>query len=93
MTGYLTPQEVTIYLETGDGATLFKDHRFRKDPDGDIHVYRAFWKQDEAVDELRTNFVNPLIAYADLIGTSDVRNLEAAEDLLGEEIAEFIRED
>jgi len=93
MTGYLTPQEVTIYLETGDGATLFKDHRFRKDPDGDIHVYRAFWKQDEAVDELRTNFVNPLIAYADLIGTGDVRNLEAAEDLLGEEIAEFIRED
>jgi hypothetical protein len=92
MTGYLTPQEATIYLETGNGATLFNEHRFRKDPLGDIHVYRAFWKKEEAIDELETNFVNPLIAYADLVGTGDVRNLEAAEELLGEEFAEFIRE-
>lgn len=93
MMGYLTPQEVTIYLETGDGAALFNEHRFRKDPDGDIHVYRAFWKKEEAIDKLHENFINPLIAYADLIGTGDVRNLEAAEELLGEELAELIRED
>ena len=93
MTGYITPQDVTVYIETGDGATLFKDHRFRKDPNGDIHVYRAFWKQEEAVNELHANLVNPIIAYADLVGTGDVRNLEAAEDLLGEEIVKYIRED
>jgi hypothetical protein len=93
MTGYLTPQEVTIYLETGDGAALFNEHRFRKDPDGDIHVYRAFWKKEEAIDKQHENFINPLIAYADLTGTGDVRNLEAAEQLLGEELAELIRED
>jgi hypothetical protein len=93
MTGFITPQDVTVYLETGDGTTLFKDHRFRKDPNGDIHVYRAFWKEEEAVNALHTNLVHPLIAYADLVGTGDVRNLEAAEKLLGEEIAEFIRED
>lgn len=93
MTGFITPQDVTVYIETGDGTTLFKDHRFRKDPNGDIHIYRAFWKQNEAINELHTNLVDPLIAYADLVGTGDVRNLEAAEDLLGEELAEFIRED
>ena len=93
MTGFITPQDVTVYIETGDGAKLFKDHRFRKDPNGDIHVYRAFWKHAETDDELHTNLVNPLITYADLVGTGDVRNLEAAEDLLGEELAEFIRED
>ena len=93
MTGFITPQDVTVYLEAGDGTTLFKDHRFRKDPNGDIHVYRAFWKEEEAVNALHTNLVHPLITYADLVGTGDVRNLEAAEKLLGEEIAEFIRED
>ncbi len=93
MTGFITPQEVTIYIEKGDGAALFKDHRFRKDPNGDIHVYRAFWKHEEATKALYTHLVNPIIAYADLIGTGDVRNLEAAEDLMEEELAEFIRED
>ena len=93
MTRYLTPQDVTIYLEAGDGANLFKDHRFQKDPDGDIHVYRAFWRKGEADDELYPGFVEPLIAYADLVGTGDTRNLEAAGKLLGEELAEYIRED
>ncbi len=80
-------------METGDGVTLFKDHRFRKDPVGDIHVYRAFWRKEEVYDELHPGFVNPLIAYADLVGTGDTRNLEAAEELLGEELAKYIRED
>jgi hypothetical protein len=93
MTRYLTPQDVTIYLEAGDGANLFKDHRFQKDPDGDIHVYRAFWRKGEVYDELHPGFVDPLIAYADLVGTGDTRNLEAAEELLGEELAKYIRED
>jgi hypothetical protein len=93
MTGHLTPQEVTIYLETGNGAELFRDQRFRKDSNGDIHIYHAFWSKDEALEKKYTNLVNPLIVYADLVGTGDVRNLEAARKLLGEEIAEFIRED
>lgn len=93
MTGYLTPQDITIYLEAGDGAKLFKEHHFRKDPKGDIHVYRAFWKKEEAYDEFYPGLVDPLIAYADLVGSGDIRNLEAAEELLGEVLAEFIRED
>ena len=93
MTGYLTPQEVTIYLETGNGAELFKDQRFRKDPNGDIHIYNAFWSKDEALENKYTSLVNPLIVYADLVGTGDIRNLETANELLGKEIAEFIRED
>jgi hypothetical protein len=56
-------------------------------------VYRAFWRKGEAGDELYPGFVEPLIAYADLVGTGDTRNLEAAEKLLGEELAEYIRED
>jgi len=80
MTGCITPQDATVYLEAGDGATLFKDHRFRKDRNGDIHVYRAFWQQEEAINALHTNLVHPLVAYADLVGTGGVRNLEAPEN-------------
>ena len=91
--GYLIPQEITIYLETGDGTDLFKDYRFRKDPKGDIHVYRAFWSIDRNTPKIReTDFVNPLITYADLIGTGDIRNLEAAEELIGDEFAGLILE-
>jgi hypothetical protein len=93
MTGYLKPQEITIYLETGNGGNLFQENRFRKDPDGDIHVHRAFWGTDKTYDKTWPGLVNPLIAYADLVGTGDVRNLEAAEELLGEQLAEYIQED
>jgi hypothetical protein len=93
MTGYLKPQEITVYLEAGDGANLFEENRFRKDPDGDIHVYRAFWGADKTGDKTWPGLVDPLIAYADLVGTGDARNLEAAEELLGEHLAEYIRED
>ena len=91
--GYLTPQEITIYLETGDGNDLFKNYRFRKDPKGDIHVYRAFWNIDRNTPKIReTDLVNPLITYADLIGTGDIRNLEAAEELTGDEFAGLIHD-
>ncbi len=92
MTRYLKPQEITVYLETGDGTNLFRENRFRKDPEGDIHVYRAFWDTVKTYDETYPGLVDPLIAYADLVGTGDVRNLEAADRLLGEELAEYIRE-
>lgn len=91
--GYITPQEITIYLEDGDGADLFKEYKFKKDPKGDIHVYRAFWSGERNTPKIdETDFVNPLITYADLIGTGDIRNLEAAEELLGDEFAGLILE-
>jgi len=91
--GNLIPQEITIYLEDGDGADLFNENKFRKDQNGDIHVYRAFWGIDQNTPKAdETNFVNPLIVYADLIGTGDIRNLEAADELLGDEFAGLILE-
>ncbi len=93
ITGYLTPQEVTIYLEEGTGAPLFKEQRFRKYPDGDIHVYRAFWGSNQREPGESRGLVNPLIVYADLVGTGDPRNLETAEKLYGEALAELIQED
>jgi len=93
ITGYLKPQEVIIYLEKGKGTQLFNAQRFRKDPTGDIHVYRAFWKETEEAMGQNWGLVNPVIAYADLIGTGDPRNLETAKRIYGEELAEFVGED
>ena len=93
LTNHLIPQETTIYLGERGGTDLFKDRQFRKDPNGDIHVFRTFWKEDEQNHPEHPCLVNPIIVYADLIGTGDVRNLEAAEKLLGGELAEFNGED
>jgi len=93
MAGHLKPQDITVYLEAGDGTQLFKENQFRKDANGDIHVYRAFWHTEKKHEENFPYLVNPLLTYADLVGTGDVRNLEAAEKLLGEGLAEYIRED
>jgi hypothetical protein len=50
------------YLEAGDGANAFEENHFRKDPDGDIHVYRAFWGADKTYDKTWPGLVDPLIA-------------------------------
>ncbi|MFT5506630.1 MAG: hypothetical protein ACI8XC_004358 [Gammaproteobacteria bacterium] len=62
MTQYLKPQEITVYRALGDGTNLFKESRFRKDPDGDIHVFRAFWGIEKVHAQTYPGLVHPLLA-------------------------------
>lgn len=67
--GYLTPQRWDIY--TSDNANpLISTGRMIPDPQGDIFVYRKFWKEQGTP---------LLIIYADLLTTQDDRCREAAE--------------
>jgi hypothetical protein len=56
---------------------LIADQRMRADTTGDVEILDVFWNTDQlpTVDDL----VPPLLAYADLTGTTDGRNLEAAK--------------
>jgi hypothetical protein len=93
LTGHLKPEEVTVYLPKEGDERMFTDYRFRKDPNGKIHVYRAFWNENQNYQNDDTNIVDPLIVYADLIATGDVRNIETARILYQNELNEFIKED
>jgi hypothetical protein len=63
------------------------------DPNGNIQVFRAFWERDTKDKKDILDTVDPIIVYADLLETGDIRNLEAAKLLYQNELTEFIRED
>jgi len=103
MTDYLRPEKFTIYLPTKGGENLFRDARFRKDEFGEIAVYRAFWNDNDDYGEyldnyrgewgdykVRDNLVDPLIVYADLLATADTRNIEIAQMIYGEQLAQLV---
>ena len=70
--GYLTPHRWDIY--TADNANpLISTRRMIPDPQGDIFVYKKFWKEQGTP---------PLIIYADLLATLDDRCREAAERIM-----------
>lgn len=76
---FLYPEVWTLYTNLEKRA-LIKDFNLRPDPNnGMIEVYELFWKleSDIFVDK-NIKAVSPLLAYAELLGTKESRNLEAA---------------
>lgn len=66
---YLVPQRWDIYT-TDTANPLISTGRMIPDPQGNIFVYRKFWKEQDTP---------LLIIYADLLATQDDRCREAAE--------------
>ncbi len=69
MDGYISPERWEVYVEENANA-LIATGRMIPNPQGEIYVYRKFWKGDE---------IPALIIYADLLATGDDRCKEAAE--------------
>lgn len=80
LTGYLKPATFTIYLH-GKPDRLILEQRLRPDVNGEVEVLEAFWDAAEEA-AWRGGYPNdtvpPLLAYADLMATTDSRNLETA---------------
>lgn len=74
LTQFLQPQVWTIYT-TETKQDLIRNYRLVPDPQGNIHVYKKFWK----ITQLNKNIVPPLLIYADLINSGDPRNIEVAQ--------------
>lgn len=77
-TDYLNPRDAIVYIDEEHLAPLLKQARLRKPrrdeaPRPRIDFYEPFWG------DVGNALAPPLIVYADLITTGDVRNLEAAE--------------
>lgn len=80
LTGYLKPTTFTIYMH-GKPDRLILEQRLRPDVNGDVEILEAFWDLAEETVWQRgqpNDTVPPLLAYADLMATTDSRNLETA---------------
>jgi hypothetical protein len=64
-------------------------NRWRADPDGNIEVLDAFWNLPE--EDAHPDVVPPILAYADLAGTLDPRNLEVARMIRNQYIGDALR--
>jgi hypothetical protein len=80
MTNYLSPEKVTLYLQTNtDWAKLAMKYHFRADPAGSIEMLPAFWEVSRQ--ETAEAMVPPILVYADLLGSLDARNIETADQV------------
>ena len=95
LTQYLKPQVVTIYAKEPLGKLLLR-HKLRKEPKGNVEILKVFWNLDyhrQGPDWKYQELVHPILIYADLLATGDMRNIETAEMIYEREITRFIRED
>lgn len=72
--GFIVPGEFTVYADV-PAATLMKTGAVVPDTEGEIAVYRKFWKEGNP------NTVPPVLTYADLMDTANGRCIEAAQKM------------
>jgi len=84
----LEPQTATIYARDTP-KPIITEYKMRADVNGDVEILDAFWNPNH-VPAIR-DVVPPLLAYADLVTTTDGRNLEAARMIYDEYIEPAFR--
>lgn len=90
LTHYLIPEIKTMYVR-GKPQDLQLTFKMHKDPNGEIELLETFWNAE--CDWIDKKIVHPVLIYADLLATSDPRNIETAQMIYEKEIAEHLRED
>ena len=100
---YLRPEEVILYLPKEGQDKFFADARLSKamkqnaDKENIVKVYRPFWREQQDLQNFYNKnligFAHPILVYADLIATADVRNMEVAKMIYEKQIDKYIRED
>lgn len=104
VTRYLKPKITTVYTRETFKNPLFAKARFRKadeyikSSEPVINVYRLFWNEEDwrrrfaLLDKkIPNDIVPPILIYADLIATGNVRNRETAELIYDDYIAQYCK--
>jgi hypothetical protein len=91
LTNYLKPEIITLYIQEKQAIKLILTNKLRKEPAGNIELLKTFWDVDNGVNN--NQLVNPILIYADLMATGDPRNIETAEIIYEQELAQHFRED
>jgi len=79
ITQNLTPANFTIYTDKM-WQSVGKSLKLIPDDNGKVEILRLFYNAEKG------NTVSPLLVYADLMGSGDSRNIEAAEIILNNEL-------
>jgi hypothetical protein len=87
LTNYLVPEMFTIYTDLTE-KELLKHYRLIPDKTGNIEVYQLFFNSREFD---CTDIVPPLLIYADLQSSGEERNMETAERIYEEYLADIIQ--
>jgi hypothetical protein len=77
LTGRLKPGRQTLYV-WGPPDEILLANRLRPDERGEVEILEAFWRPAEKGDTVPAEVAPPILAYADLMGTGDLRNVEVA---------------
>jgi hypothetical protein len=88
LTKHIKPERLTIYTRENP-LPLITEMRLKADKNGDIEILDAFW--DANVIRNGGDVVPPILAYADLMATTDGRNLEAARLIYDQYLAPNFR--
>jgi hypothetical protein len=79
LTRYLKAEHFLIYAPGTPPTALITKARMRLATDGNIEILEMFW-HPELVNQ-PTDIAPPLLVYADLMATTDGRNIEAAKEV------------
>lgn len=91
LTHYLKPENITLYVPENEAGKLKISLQLRKDPNGNIEILNTFW--DAGNEPHRKETVNPILIYADLLASGDPRNIETAQLIYEQELAQYFGED
>ena len=87
-THFLTPKDITIYIDKFNARDLIGKERLRKlkrDEAADIRIElnEIFWQEENTDNyyDIKNEFTDPILTYADLMATGDPRNIETARRL------------
>lgn len=79
LTRYLKAERFLVYAPATPATALITKARMRLATDGNTEILEMFW-HPELVDQ-PTDVAPPLLVYADLMATTDGRNIEAAKEV------------
>ncbi len=84
LANFVVPEHAIIYTRTAP-TLLLTENRLRPDVNGEIELLDVFWNPDQLPHE--PGLVPVVLTYADLINTTDGRNIEVANLIYEEYIA------
>jgi hypothetical protein len=90
LTGYPTPEIMTIYLHRPTQEVM-KEFQLARQPQGKVELREIFW--DFPLQQTIPALVPPLLVYADLIATADPRNIDTAKRIYDEFLQGYFREE